>query len=137
MGPGQGQLRCNLLWLRHFGRLSPEHLRLDADTPHTGFLILHLRSYPAWKVSVNGHDVPSARKTYPNFARRDDGLMAVPVPQGAVNWMSTGPQPATCLGRLLSIMSLGCLIVALFSRAKAGAASAVKPSVGDELGYHK
>ena len=44
-----------------------------------------------------------------------------------VDWITTGD---VIMGRLLSIMSLGYLIVLFFSRAKAGAASAVKAERG-------
>jgi hypothetical protein len=55
----------------------PEHLTLSALIPHPGFLILRLRSYPAWRVQVNGSLVTA-------MSTRDDGLMAVPVPPGLV-----------------------------------------------------
>ena len=68
------------------GKARTEHLRITAFTTHPGYLILHLRNYPAWRVTVNGraiHEMPW----------RDDGLMAVPVPQGtadlAVDWVAT------------------------------------------------
>ena len=58
-------------------QLNPEHLTLSALIPHPGFLILRLRSYPAWRVQVNGSLVTA-------MSTRDDGLMAVPVPPGLV-----------------------------------------------------
>ncbi|MGA8088215.1 MAG: 6-pyruvoyl-tetrahydropterin synthase-related protein [Terracidiphilus sp.] len=121
-------------WLRHFGRLSPEHLRLDAETPHAGYLILHLRNYAAWKVNVNGRDVAfGAISAYPHLPHRDDGLMAVPVPQGAVqldvDWVTTGD---VVMGRLLSIMALGYIaVLGLVERKLARAPS------NPNLGYHK
>ncbi len=137
--PANGHCDATYSWLRHFGRLSPEHLRLDAETPHTGYLILHLRDYAAWKVNLNGHDVAfGAKEAYPKLPRRDDGLMAVPVPQGAVqldvDWITTGD---VIMGRLLSIMSLGYLIVLFLVERKLAPRAQSKPSVGDELGYHK
>jgi hypothetical protein len=73
-----------------------EHLRLAASTPHAGFLILRLRTYPAWRVRLNG-------RTIYDLPRREDGLMAVPVPQGpvdlAVDWTTT---PDVRAGRWLS-----------------------------------
>jgi len=67
-------------------RKEAEHLRIAASAPHTGFLILRLRSYPAWRVAVNGQPVSE-------LPRRDDGLIAVPVPQGpidlTVDWTTT------------------------------------------------
>jgi hypothetical protein len=111
--PANGHCDATYSWLRHFGQISPEHLRLDAETPHAGYLILHLRDYAAWKVNVNGRDIAfGAKEAYPKLPRRDDGLMAVPVPQGAVqldvDWITTGD---VVMGRLLSIMSLGYITV--------------------------
>jgi hypothetical protein len=111
--PANGHCDATYSWLRHFGRLTPRHFRLDAETPHAGYLILHLRDYPAWKVNVNGRDIAfGAKAIYPKLPRRDDGLMAVPVPKGAVqldiDWITTGD---VIMGRLISIMSLGYLIV--------------------------
>jgi hypothetical protein len=77
-----------------------EHLRIAAVAPHAGYLILRLRSYPAWRVRVNGRPVA-------DLPRRDDGLMAVPVPQGpvdlAVDWTTT---PDVIAGRWLSALAL-------------------------------
>jgi hypothetical protein len=57
--------------------LSPEHLRVTGSITQPGYLVLRLRSYPAWRVTVNGHPAPLADQ-------RDDGLMVVAVPSGAV-----------------------------------------------------
>jgi hypothetical protein len=77
-----------------------EHLRATANLPHAGSLILHLRTYPAWRVLVNGRPVGA-------LPERDDGLMAIPVPQGMVNiavdWTTTTDQ---WVGRWLSGLSL-------------------------------
>jgi len=84
-----------------------EHLRIAAVTPHAGFLILRLRSYPAWQVKVNGQPVS-------DLPRRDDGLMAVPVPQGSVDltvdWTTT---PDVLAGRWISALAL-LLLTALW-----------------------
>jgi hypothetical protein len=81
-------------------RASPEHMRLVAATPHAGYLVLRLRAYPAWKVSINGRDtgrIPS----------RQDGLIAVQVPMGrvdlAVDWTTTTD---VLIGRLISGLAL-------------------------------
>jgi 6-pyruvoyl-tetrahydropterin synthase related domain len=100
-------------WIRRKGKLSPEHLRLAAEAPHAGFLILRLRNYAAWKVNVNGETVAlGARPIYGSLPHRDDGLMAVPVPQGPVqldvDWTITGDM---VMGRMVSLMSLGYLVV--------------------------
>ncbi len=132
--PANGHCDATYSWLRHFGRLSPEHLRLDAETPHAGFLILHLRDYAAWKVNVNGRDIAfGAKAAYPKLPRRDDGLMAVPVPQGAVqldvDWITTGD---VIMGRLLSIMSLGYLIVLFLVERKLTKRTEAEPGVESE-----
>ena len=78
----------------------PEHRDLRGAVSHAGFLILRLRSYPAWRVAVNGIPIIS-------MPRRDDGLMAVPVPQGevemTVDWTTT---PDAVAGRWLSALAV-------------------------------
>jgi len=78
----------------------PEHLHITAITPHAGFLILRLCTYPAWRMHVNGHPIAAS-------PQREDGLMAVPVPQGpvdlSVDWTTT---PDVVAGRWLSGLAL-------------------------------
>jgi hypothetical protein len=78
----------------------PEHLHFVAILPHSGYLILRLRTYPAWRIMLNGQ-VASP------FPQRDDGLIAVPVPKGqldlAVDWTTTRDVLA---GRWLTALSL-------------------------------
>ncbi len=66
--------------------LGPEHLRIAGTMEHAGYLVLRLRSYPAWDVRVNGRAVSA-------LPMREDGLMAVAVPEGQVNvtadWKTT------------------------------------------------
>jgi hypothetical protein len=70
-------------------------------------LILRLRTYPAWTVTVNG-------RTVDDLPRRGDGLMAVPVAQGPtvvmVDWTTT---PDVILGHWISLVS-ALLLAALF-----------------------
>jgi hypothetical protein len=78
----------------------PEHLKIIATTPHAGFLVLKLRTYPAWLVKVNGvATVPSPP--------RADGLMAVPVPAGpfvlTADWTTTTD---VLVGRWLSALNV-------------------------------
>ncbi len=81
-----------------------EHLRIDANAPHAGYLILRLRSYPAWAVRVNGQPLR-------NLPEREDGLIAVPVAQGfsriTADWTTT---PDVWAGRGLSAAALILLI---------------------------
>jgi len=64
----------------------PERKRFRSVVPQGSSLILRLRSYPAWQVRVNGQPVST-------LPRREDGLMAVPVPKGpidlTVDWTTT------------------------------------------------
>ena len=82
----------------------PEHMRIAMDTPKAGYLVLRLLGYPAWRIAVNGQP---ASQTDP----RDDGLIAVPVPQGhvdlAVDWTTT---PDVIAGRWVSGLALLLLI---------------------------
>lgn len=82
------------------GRGNPEHLSLRADVPQAGFLVLRLLTYPAWTATVNGE--PAAP-----LPRRDDGLLALPVPRGAVDlqidWTTT---PDVRLSRWVSLLGV-------------------------------
>jgi hypothetical protein len=84
-----------------------ERLRIVTVAAHPGYLILRLYSYPAWRVEVNGRPVAA-------LPQRDDGLMAVPVPQGPVNlavaWATTADAIA---GRCIGAAAL-LLLIALF-----------------------
>jgi 6-pyruvoyl-tetrahydropterin synthase related domain len=112
--PANPHCDATYTWLHRSRRAdSAEHLHLIATTPHAGFLILRLRSYAAWRVNVNGHTVAlDAHPVYGSLPHRDDGLMAVPVPQGPVqvdvDWTITGD---VVMGRLVSLMSFGYLVI--------------------------
>ena len=99
----QGSCDVTLSWQLD----QPEHRRLAALIPHAGFLILRLRGYPAWRIAVNGRLIAS-------LPRRDDGLIAVPIPQGkfdlAVDWTTT---PDVIAGRWLSALAV-LLLTALW-----------------------
>jgi hypothetical protein len=83
---------------------SPEHLHITTVASQAGFLILRLRSYPAWRVMVNGQRTVSE-------ATRMDGLIAVPVTKGpvdlTVDWTTT---PDVISGRWVSTLALAGLI---------------------------
>jgi hypothetical protein len=95
-----GTCDARFSWNPGGGKDSAEHLRLTAVTPHAGYLILKLRTYPAWRATVNGQQVDPS-------SRREDGLMALPVPEGsvriAVDWSTTKDVIA---GRWLSVLAL-------------------------------
>ena len=75
-------------------------MRLEAKMPRAGYLVLRLRSYPAWKITANGR-APGAMPV------REDGLIVVPVSQGTLNlrvdWTTTLDVVA---GRWLSLLSV-------------------------------
>ncbi len=83
---------------------TPEHMRIATVTARAGFLILRLRAYPAWRVTVNG-------ELAVGMAARADGLIAVPVPKGpvdlTVDWTTT---PDVIAGRCMSFLALLALI---------------------------
>jgi hypothetical protein len=76
------------------------HKRIRASLSHDGFLILRLRSYPAWRIAINGR--PAAY-----LPQRRDGLIAMPVQQGlvelTVDWTTTSD---VLLGRCLSALAV-------------------------------
>jgi hypothetical protein len=67
-------------------------------------MLLRLRSYPAWRIRVNGLVVSGLQA-------RDDGLIAVPVLQGPVridvDWTAT---PDAIAGRCVSALAVLGLI---------------------------
>jgi hypothetical protein len=79
---------------------SPEHVRMTAQAPHAGYLVLRLRTYPAWRIRLNGAPVSA-------LPPRQDGMMAVPVPMGrvdlAVDWTATRD---VLIGRALSAVAV-------------------------------
>ncbi len=104
-----GQHRCEATFAASpdAGKATAEHLRIAAVASHSGYLIVRLRSYPAWRVAVNG-------KAVGPLPVRDDGLIAVPVAQGpvdlTVDWTTTADVKT---GRWLSGISLA-LVTALW-----------------------
>jgi hypothetical protein len=64
----------------------PEHKVFMGTADHAGYMILRLRSYPAWRVTVNGQAARAMRE-------EGYGLIAVAIPQGparvTVDWMTT------------------------------------------------
>jgi hypothetical protein len=85
----------------------PEHMRIAMVTAHPGFVVLRLMSYPAWRVTVNGQRLVPLDSS----DLRDDGLIAVPVPQGpvelTVDWSTT---PDAVAGRCVSAFAVLLLI---------------------------
>ena len=73
-----------------------EHFELRGSAVHSGYLVLRLTRYPAWRVELNGRPVSG-------LPQRNDGLLTVPVALGAVDltvdWTTT---PDVIAGRCLS-----------------------------------
>lgn len=110
--PANGHCDATYKWQRRNGHLSHEHLRLSADIPHGGFLILHLRNYAAWRVRDNGRLIAfGADPLMSARLHRDDGLMAVPVTPGhidlSIDWTITRD---VIVGRCLSVLVLVALV---------------------------
>ena len=57
---------------------STEHLRFKGRINRVGCQIFRLRSYPAWRVKVNGQAIWE-------LPRREVGLILVPIAAGALN----------------------------------------------------
>jgi hypothetical protein len=78
--------------------VAPRHLELKLGAP--AVLILNLRDYPAWRVFRNGELVTL-------HLQRDDGLLAIALPQGAssidVRWHRTWDQ---WVGDVVSVLAL-------------------------------
>jgi hypothetical protein len=94
--------------IRYRGPLIQPSLKYRTALPSLpSFLILRLRSYPAWRVAVNGYPVAS-------MPRRDDGLIVVTVWPGkiilTVDWTTT---PDVLAGRWLSALAV-LLLTALW-----------------------
>ncbi|MDE3201643.1 MAG: hypothetical protein KGN79_12065 [Acidobacteriota bacterium] len=104
----KSQKSCEAVYpMKYTGHPRAEHIQVDFDAPHAGYLVLRLRSYPAWHIALNG-------KRLTQLPERKDGLIAVPVSAGQgdlrIDWTISDSDIA---GRWLSAISLVGLI-ALF-----------------------
>jgi hypothetical protein len=83
---------------------APRHLSLDSPIPQ--ILILNLRDYPAWHITLNTAVVISRE-------RRDDGLIAIAIPAGHSDIDITyARRKDQTLGATISLISLACLVFA-------------------------
>ena len=109
--PGQGSCIAVFHAEPERARNHAEHFEVRGRAERAGFLILKLRSYPAWRVQVNGEPVKA-------LSVRADGLLAVPVAAGpidlTVDWKTT---PDAVLGRAVSALSLLLLVGLVFLEA--------------------
>ena len=82
-----------------------EHKRLQVESDDDGFLILRLRRYPAWAITVNASPIASQ-------GTREDGLIEIPISAGQSNieirWTTT---PDVLWGRRISLISLAALLL--------------------------
>jgi hypothetical protein len=89
---------------------APTHLSLNSPIPQT--LILNLRDYPAWRITVNGSPI-----TARNRDQRDDGLIALHLPTGpstiAIVYAQTRDQT---LGDAITLISLALLLLTVRKR---------------------
>jgi hypothetical protein len=86
-------------------RWNGEHWLFNVVTPETGYAVLRLMDYPAWRVTVDG-------KPAQDRPGRGDGLMAVPVTAGShaieVQWSASSDVIA---GREISAIALLALVL--------------------------
>ncbi len=82
----------------------PAPTRLDLNSPVPQTLILNLRDFPAWRITLNGNPITDRDQ-------RDDGLLALPVPAGpstlSIAYTQTLDQT---LGDAITLVSL-CLLL--------------------------
>ena len=80
-------------------RWQVEHMTATIQSPQSGFAILRLMDYPAWRVHVNGKSFPRPQ--------RDDGLLTIPIDAGTsaidVQYATT---PDAWAGRAVSLISI-------------------------------
>ncbi|GAC1421134.1 MAG: hypothetical protein NVSMB62_15800 [Acidobacteriaceae bacterium] len=81
----------------------PAPTELELRLPQPKDLILNLRSYPAWKIALDG--APDLQRL-----QRDDGLIALPLPAGVstVN-VQYARLPDRKIGDIVSLLGLGLL----------------------------
>ena len=115
--PANGHCDATYSWIHHNGTVPLERRRITADIPQAGFLILRLREYAPWQVRVNGRLLAfGADPVLPPLPHRDDGLMAVPVPQGHVELsVDFAATRDVIIGRWISALSLLLLGVLYFT----------------------
>jgi hypothetical protein len=84
---------------------APTHLTVNASAPED--IILNLRDYPTWRVTINGTPIT-------DHLQRDDGLIALPIAAGPSNIDITYTQTMDqTLGDILSLASLALLALFL------------------------
>jgi hypothetical protein len=85
---------------------APTHLTINPPIPEN--LILDLRDYPAWRITLNGTPIT-------DHLQRDDGLIALPIPAGPSTIDITYAQtPDQITGNILSLTSVALLLFFVF-----------------------
>jgi hypothetical protein len=84
------------------------HLTLTSPTSQT--LILNLRDYPAWRITLNQALITTREQ-------RDDGLIAIPIPSGPSTVSITYAQPPDqTLGIVVTAISIALLLLSLLAK---------------------
>jgi hypothetical protein len=84
---------------------APTHITVQASTPED--IILNLRDYPAWRITLNGTAIT-------DHLQRDDGLIAFPIPASPSTIDIDSIQtPDQTVGDILSVLSLALLLFLL------------------------
>jgi hypothetical protein len=87
---------------------APTQLTLNSPTPQT--LILNLRDYPTWRITLNQNLITTREQ-------RDDGLIAVPIPAGSANVSITYAQTLDqTIGDIVSLLSIAILLLILIRK---------------------
>jgi hypothetical protein len=87
-------------------RWNVEQMSAAINSPSSGFAVLRLMDYPAWRVRLNGQPVTGR-------PRRDDGLMTIPIAAGSsqidVQYAATDD---VWIGRGISLLAVLVLLLA-------------------------
>jgi hypothetical protein len=88
-------------------RPGPARMHISVTAPRAEELILNLREYPAWRITLNGAPTPHS-------AQRPDGLIVIPIPGGPstidVRYAHTHDQT---LGDAITLLALGVFVFSL------------------------
>jgi hypothetical protein len=89
---------------------APTHLTLNSPVPED--IVLNLRDYPAWHITVNGTPVTT-------HIQRDDGLLTLPISAGpATIDINYTQMPDQTFGDLITAIALIAVAILLASRRK-------------------
>jgi hypothetical protein len=115
--------------LESTARGGEEHVTFTAVLPRSGYLLLHLRAYPAWRLTLNGRTLNPEAGTW----QRADGMFVIPVTEGPVHldvdWTAT---PDVIAARWASGISV-LLLALLFLAERHGGHTATRPRDGIRL----